>query len=65
MEEPMTNEQMLKRISELESINDQLLAELRFLDGLLREVGFEDGLITLKFAAKELLEQDKDEMYGS
>ncbi|MES2122745.1 MAG: hypothetical protein V4492_08230 [Chlamydiota bacterium] len=61
----MTNEQMLKRISELESINDQLLAELRFLDGLLREVGFEDGLITLKFAAKELLEQDKDEMYGS
>ncbi len=61
----MTNEQMLKRISELESINDQLLAELRYLDGLLREVGFEDGLITLKFAAKELLEQDKDEMYGS
>lgn len=56
---------MLKRISELESLNDQLLAELRYLDGLLREVGFEDGLITLKFAAKELLEQDKDEMYGS
>ena len=50
----MTNEQMLKRISELESINDQLLTEIRYLDQLLREVGFEDGLKTLKFAAKEI-----------
>lgn len=55
----MTREQMLKRISELESLNDQLLSEIRYLDQLLREVGFEDGLKTLKFAAKELIEQDK------
>lgn len=51
-------EQLKRRISELESINDQLSAELRYLDILLKEVGFEDGLITLKFAALELLEQD-------
>ncbi len=49
-----------RRISELESINDQLLAELRYLDDLLREVGFEEGLITLKSAALELLEQDHE-----
>ncbi len=56
----MTKEQMLKKISELESINDQLQAEIRYLDKLLREVGFENGLKTLKFAAKELIEQDKN-----
>ncbi len=55
----MTKEQMLKKISELESINDQLQAEIRYLDQLLRQVGFEDGLKTLKFAAQELIEQDR------
>ncbi len=50
-----------RRISELESINDQLTAELRYLDRLLKEVGFEEGLSTLKFAALELLEEDKEE----
>lgn len=55
----MTKEQMLKKISELESINDQLQAEIRFLDQLLRQVGFDDGLKTLKFAAQELIEQDR------
>jgi hypothetical protein len=57
----MTKEQLLKRVSELESMNDQLLAEIRYLDELLREVGFEEGLKTLKFAAKELIEEDRRE----
>ena len=57
----MNKEQLLKRVSELESLNDQLVTELRYLDGLLREVGFEEGLKTLKFAAKELLHQDDTE----
>ena len=55
----MTKEQMLKRISELESLNDQLQTEIRYLDQLLREIGFENGLKTLKFAAQELIEQDR------
>jgi hypothetical protein len=59
MEGTMTKEQMLKKISELESINDQLHAEIRYLDQLLRQIGFEDGLKTLKFAAQELIEQDR------
>ena len=58
----MDKEQELKRrISELESINDQLTAELRYLDKLLKEVGFTEGLITLKAAAIDLLQQDIDE----
>lgn len=54
-------EELTRRISELESINDQLAAELRYLDELLKEIGFEEGLITLKSAALELLEQDQGE----
>lgn len=55
----MNKEQLLKKLSELESINDQLSAEIRYLDTLLKQLGFEKGLATLKAAAKELLEQDK------
>lgn len=55
----MEQNKLLKRISELESINDQLISELRFLDTLLRKIGFEEGLKTLKQAAQEILEQDK------
>lgn len=55
----MDENKLLKRISELESLNDQLISELRFLDTLLRQIGFEEGLKTLKFAAQEILEQDQ------
>lgn len=55
-----SEEQLKKQISELESLNDQLLAEMDYLDWLLKEIGFEKGLITLKFAAEELLQEDKD-----
>ena len=59
----MTKEEMLKKISELESINDQLQTEIRYLDKLLKKIGFANGLKTLKFAAKELLDQDRDETF--
>lgn len=55
----MNKDKLLKRLSELESLNDQLITEIRFLDELLKKIGFEKGLTTLKFAAKELLEQDR------
>lgn len=60
MEDAKTQE-LKRRISELETINDQLSAELRYLDDLLKEVGFEEGLITLKYAAMELLEEDQED----
>lgn len=56
----MEKEQLLKKISELESMNDQLGAEIRYLDQLLRKVGFAQGLKTLKFAANELLQENQD-----
>jgi len=55
----MDQEKMLRRIAELETINDQLQAELRYLDTILREAGFVGGLTTLKSAALELIEEDK------
>ena len=55
----MEKEQLLKRTSELKTLNDQLVAELNYLDRLLKEVGFENGLITLKMAAQELLEEEQ------
>ncbi|MBS0648703.1 MAG: hypothetical protein JSS10_05710 [Verrucomicrobia bacterium] len=54
----MEKEKMLKRISELETINDQLLTELNYLDQLLKQIGFEQGLMTLKAAAQELIEEE-------
>jgi hypothetical protein len=54
----MKEENLRKKISELESINDQLVAEIRYLDELMKKIGFEKGLATLKFAARELIDQD-------
>lgn len=56
----MNKQEMLKKISELESINDQLQTEIRYLDLLLKQVGFEEGLTTLKTAAQEILDEEKD-----
>ena len=51
----------MTRLAQLESLNDQLVAELRYLDQLARAVGFEDGLESLKAAALEVLENTKEE----
>ncbi len=50
-----------KKIAKLESINDQLQAEFNHLNHLLKKVGFEDGIKSLKEAAKELLDNRNDE----
>ncbi len=62
MEKDMEKEKLRKLISELETQNDQLITEFRVLDTLLRKVGFEDGLVTLKSAAQELLHHDRKEV---
>ncbi len=53
------NPDMQKKLAELESINDQLSAEIKYLDQLLKQVGFEEGLKTLKTAAQELIEEEE------
>lgn len=57
----MDHDRILKRISELETINDQLVTELHYLDQLLKQIGFEQGLVTLKSAAQELIEEERQQ----
>jgi hypothetical protein len=56
-----TKEQLLKKMAKLESMNDQLLSELSYVDHLMRCVGFANGLETVKATARELIDQDQDE----
>lgn len=54
----MNEKQLLKRIAKLETVNDQLAAEINYLEKLTRSLGFAEGLKTLKAAALEMLETD-------
>ncbi len=54
----MKNKDLLKKIAKLESMNDQIAAELNYLEHLTRALGFAEGLKTLKAAALEMLETD-------
>jgi hypothetical protein len=47
-----------KRIAYLEFVNDQLLAEIQYVDRLLHLIGFPDGLETIKSAAQEVIEEE-------
>ena len=53
--------QFLKKIARLEFINDQALAELAYLDTLLKRIGFSDGLHSVKNAAQEIFEEENEE----
>ena len=57
-----TNEELNRKMSQLESTNDQLLAELSYVDQLMRTVGFTNGLETVKATAIELIKQEHPEM---
>lgn len=51
---------LLTRIAQLEFQNDQLGAELSYDDQLLRSVGFEEGLASVKAAALELSDAEPE-----
>ena len=55
MDNNLKEEALKARIAKLESQVDHLEAELTYLDGLLIEVGFPEGITTLKETAEELL----------
>ncbi len=48
-----------KKIAILESMNEQLVAEFNHLNDLLRELGFDEGIESLKLAAVELIKKRK------
>jgi hypothetical protein len=53
----MTKAQLLKKIARLESINDHLESEVNYVDELMKLIGFQEGLGTVKAAAKEIIRQ--------
>jgi len=54
----MKNKTLLKKIAYLEFENDQLHAEIEYVDRLLKLIGFSDGLETIKLAAQEIIIQN-------
>lgn len=53
----MDNKQYEKTIAKLESKADMLEAELIYLNKILIEAGFPEGIVTLKASVEELLEE--------
>jgi hypothetical protein len=45
-------------VARLESIHDQLEAELAYVNGLLQAVGFSQGIDSVKAIAKEVIEDE-------
>lgn len=55
----MNKAQLQKKIAYLEFVHDQLETELMYVDGLLKSVGFPQGLVSAKEVALELLENSE------
>lgn len=56
----MKQQELQDKVAYLESLNDQLEAELAYLDSLMREIGFAEGLETVKETARDIYEQHGD-----
>lgn len=54
----MTSIELEKKVAYLEFVNDQLTSEIHYTDRLLKLIGFPEGLITIKEAAKEVIEEE-------
>jgi hypothetical protein len=52
----MNKVELEREVARLESINDQLLTEVSYIDELLRQSGFSRGLESLKEVAIEMIE---------
>lgn len=61
----MTKAQLLQKIARLESINDQLVTEVSYVDNLMKMLGFSEGLKSVKNTAQEIIDNglmdEKDE----
>lgn len=54
----MSTPHMQQELARLEFINDQLLTELHYVHTLLCDIGFPEGLATIKAIAKEVLTEE-------
>lgn len=50
----MSEEELKDRIAHLESVNDQLQAEIAYIDDLMKLLGFTEGLETVKGTAQDI-----------
>lgn len=57
MDNSQENNRNAAKVAQLESQIDHLEAEMSYLNGLLFEVGFPEGIKTLKETAEELLQE--------
>lgn len=57
-----TKKALEKKLAKLESINDQLVTELGYVDGLMQLVGFSGGIVALKATAQELYEKGESSL---
>lgn len=55
----MNKVKLLKKIAQLETINDHLQTEINYVDQLMRMAGFQGGIETVKLAAMEIVKQGK------
>lgn len=53
----MTKKKLEQKIAQLESINDQLCAEMSYLDQLMKLIGFAGGIDTVKATANEIIKK--------
>lgn len=56
----MTIAQILKKIAYLEAVNTILYTEVTQLDKMMRQLGFQDGLQTVKLTAQAIIEDNKN-----
>ncbi|MFT4553613.1 MAG: hypothetical protein ACI9S8_002254 [Chlamydiales bacterium] len=57
----MNRKNLLRKVAYLEFATDQLITELKYVDKLLRIVGFPNGLETVKSAAQEVMKKEQEE----
>lgn len=55
----MKKKDLEKRLAYLESLHDQLVTELTYLDGLMRQVGFAGGIESFKETALEMYHKEQ------
>lgn len=55
----MEIQELHNKLAYFEFVNDQLLTELVYINDLLKKIGFESGLETIKAIAEEVIEEDQ------
>ena len=55
----MNPTQLHQKVAHLESINDYLTTEIKYLDRLMKKIGFTEGIESVKKAAEEMFKNEE------